>query len=213
MKTVIQKSLQDIFSLEVIFFVTKTAFIAFMFAFPVIWFFEDALANFIHLYLQWIPSDSFQNYGARVITWSISYTIFIVIVLLLTLKNSEKLLIKLAKKHYPNLVVHKAPHIFVSMFVTFKSFMIFFMALMFCMPFLPIPILGQGLMLYLLSILIKKPMYRLGSLFISDKKVFKEKMNNSNKIALLATLFNYIPIVNIFAPMFRQILFLHHILD
>jgi uncharacterized protein involved in cysteine biosynthesis len=49
-------------------------------------------------------------------------------------------------------------------------------------------------------------------LFISDKKELRQKRKKSTIIAMLASLFNYIPILNIFAPIFAQIFFLHHIL-
>jgi uncharacterized protein involved in cysteine biosynthesis len=51
-----------------------------------------------------------------------------------------------------------------------------------------------------------------GALFINDKKILKEKKKKTRVLAMIAALFNYIPLVNIFAPVFAQILFLHHIL-
>ena len=84
---------------------------------------------------------------------------------------------------------------------------------MMAMPFLPIPILGQGLMLYLTSLLLRNPIYKIGSIFTNDTKLLKEKSKKSTKIAFISFLFNYIPILNIFAPIFRQILFLHYVLD
>ena len=73
--------------------------------------------------------------------------------------------------------------------------------------------LGQIAMLYLWSVLIKEPtVYDVGSLFIKDRRIHKEKSKKARTIALIASLFNYIPIVNIFAPIFAQILFLHHVL-
>ena len=40
----------------------------------------------------------------------------------------------------------------------------------------------------------------------------KRKAKKSTLIAMIASLFNYVPVLNIFAPVFAQILFLHHIL-
>ncbi len=68
-------------------------------------------------------------------------------------------------------------------------------------------------MLWLFSILLKEPMaYDVGALFINDNNLLKEKQRNSRVISVLASLFNYIPILNIFAPIFAQILFLHSLL-
>ena len=68
-------------------------------------------------------------------------------------------------------------------------------------------------MLYLWSILLKAPtIHDVGGLFIKDKEELKQKGKKSNIIAMIASLFNYIPILNIFAPLFAQIMFLHQIL-
>jgi len=68
-------------------------------------------------------------------------------------------------------------------------------------------------MLWLWSIIIKEPTaYDVSSLFIADKKMVKEKTKKSRVIAMIASLFNYVPVLNIFAPVFAQILFLHNIL-
>ena len=65
----------------------------------------------------------------------------------------------------------------------------------------------------MLLILIKEPTaYDVGSLFISNESGLKSREKKSRLIAIVASLFNYIPILNIFAPLFGQILFLHHIL-
>jgi uncharacterized protein involved in cysteine biosynthesis len=54
--------------------------------------------------------------------------------------------------------------------------------------------------------------YDVSSLFIEDKTLIKSKTKKSTRMAMIAAGFNYIPVVNIFAPVFAQILFLHHIL-
>lgn len=69
-------------------------------------------------------------------------------------------------------------------------------------------------MLYLWSILLKAPtVHDVGGLFITDQQLLKAKSKHSTLIAMIASLFNYIPLLNIFAPIFAQILFLHHLLQ
>ena len=81
-------------------------------------------------------------------------------------------------------------------------------------PLLFIPLFGQVVILYLWSVLLKEPtIYDVGALFIDDKTLLKEKRKNTRVLAMVAALFNYIPLLNIFAPVFAQILFLHHILQ
>ena len=140
--------------------------------------------------------------------------LFIVMISLLTSLFSEKLLIKLAKKHYPSVEVVGSADIMTSILATLKASIIFLILFVLSIPLLFIPILGQIIMLYLWSILIKEPtVYDVGSLFTKEKKILKEKSKKARLIAMIASLFNYIPILNIFAPVFAQILFLHYLLE
>ena len=68
-------------------------------------------------------------------------------------------------------------------------------------------------MLWLWGILIKEPTaYDVSSLFTTQNSTFDAKSKRAGITAMFASLFNYIPLLNIFAPVFAQILFLHQIL-
>jgi len=139
--------------------------------------------------------------------------LIIITVSILTSIYSEPILIKLAKKHYPDIEIVGTPNITTSLILTIKASLIFLGLLIISIPIIFIPIIGQLWMLWLWSILSKEPTaYDVGALFINDNDVLKKKQKNSRVISLLASLFNYIPILNIFAPIFAQILFLHSIL-
>ena len=91
--------------------------------------------------------------------------------------------------------------------------MIFLVLFISLLVFIFIPIIGQIVLLYLWSILLREPtFYDVSALFITDKKVLKVKKKKTRVLAITASLFNYIPILNAFAPVYTQILFLHHIL-
>jgi uncharacterized protein involved in cysteine biosynthesis len=172
-----------------------------------------ALTNIISSYLSWIPWEWLQTSGASVATFSVAYMLFIIIVALLTSLYSEKLLIALAKKRYPNISVVGSADITTSILLTLKASIVFLLLFIITLPLLFIPLFGQVVILYLWSILLKEPtIYDVGALFINDKKVLKEKRKKTRVLAMIAALFNYIPLINIFAPVFAQILFLHHIL-
>lgn len=126
---------------------------------------------------------------------------------------SEKLLIQLAKDEYPNVPIINAGDIKKSTYYTLKANIIFLLLFLFTFPLIFIPILGQIWMLWLWSISIKEPtLYDVGSLFISDIKELRRVKGKATLVSLLASSFNYIPILHIFAPLFAQILFLHYIL-
>ena len=213
MKNIISKSLKDIFSKEVILFVLKIGSISFIATISFVWYFWDGLSHFIASYLSWIPWEWLQTSGAKVITFASAYMIFIMTVSLLTSLYSEKLLIKLAKKHYPDVAVVGSVDMMTSILSTLKTSAVFLVLFILSLPFLFIPFLGQALMLYLWSILIKEPTtYDVGSLFITDKKEIKNKTKKTRVLAMIASVFNYVPVMNIFSPIFAQILFLHKIL-
>ena len=213
MKQILSKSLQDIFSKDVIIFVFQIGSVAILFASVFIWYAWEGLSAFIASYLSWIPWEWLQTSGADVMTFGLAYMIFIIVVALLTSLYSEKLLITLAKKHYPDVQVIGTANISTSILLTLKASMFFLFLFILLLPFIFIPILGQVVLLYLWSVLLKEPtLYDVSALFIEDKKILKEKKKKTRVLAMIASLFNYVPIVNIFAPVFAQILFLHHIL-
>lgn len=213
MKTVITKSLRDMLSKDVILFVLKIGLASFVLSIAFVWYFWGTLSSFIASYLSWIPWAWLQTSGAKVITFALAYMIFIVVVSLLTSLYSEKLLIKLAKKHYPQVPVIGSVDITTSILSTLKASAIFIVLFILAIPLLFIPVLGQVVMLYLWSVLIKEPTsYDVGSLFIGEKKSIKHKTKKTTILAMIASLFNYVPLLNVFAPVFAQILFLHHLL-
>jgi len=213
MKQIIIKSFQDMLSKEVVLFVLKIGFISLAITLFLIWNMWGVLTSFISSYLSWIPWEWLQTSGASIASFSIAYMLFIIIVALLTSLYSEKLLIALAKKRYSNVPVIGSADIMTSILLTLKASIVFLLLFILTLPLLFIPIFGQVVILYLWSVLLKEPtIYDVGSLFINDKTLLKEKSKQTRVLAMIAALFNYIPLLNIFAPVFAQILFLHHIL-
>lgn len=213
MKQILTKSLHDIFSKEVILFVLQVGAAAFALSALFVWYYWGGLTAFITSYLSWIPWEWLQTSGAKVVTFGLAYMIFIVIVSLLTSLYSEKLLIQLAKKHYPDVPVVGTANISTSILLTLKASAIFLVLFILLLVFIFIPIIGQIVLLYLWSVLLREPtLYDVSALFIEDRKVLKAKKKKTSLLAMIASLFNYIPVLNAFAPVFAQILFLHHIL-
>ncbi len=212
MKPTIRKSLQDLFSRDVIRYVLKTAVLALGLSIIVIWLFWDSLTAMISSFLGWIPWEWLQHTGAGVVNILLIYILFIIIVSLLTSLTSEKLLKKLATKHYPDIKASGTPNMTTSIVLTLKATGLFLLLFIPAIPLLFIPIVGQVIMLYLWSILIKKPtIYDVSALFAIEEQVNTGKKATS--LAMIASLFNYIPLLNIFTPVFAQVLFLHYALQ
>jgi len=212
MKQTITKSLQDLFSREVINYVVKTALMALGLSLLIIWLAWDRLTSMISSFLGWIPWEWLQHTGAGIVNILLVYILFIMVVSLLTSLTSEKLLKILAQKHYPDIPANGTPDITRSVILTLKATGLFLLLFIPSIPLLFIPIIGQGIMLYLWSILIKKPtIYDVNALFSIEQTIKTGK--KATTLAMIASLFNYVPLLNIFTPVFAQILFLHDALS
>jgi len=214
MTQTIGKSFKDIISSTVLLFVAKVTFIASIITYIVIaWLVGDSINNFIVSYLSWLPWEWLQTTGAKVASMALGYMVFIIMISIVTSFMIEPLLIELAKKHYPQTKVVGTPNITTSILISLKSAVMMFLIFIFTFPIMFIPLVGAVYMLWLWSILLKKPtIYDVSSLFIVDKKEIKTRTKKTTTLAMIAAAFNYIPVLNIFAAVFAQILFLHHIL-
>jgi len=211
--SVVGKSIKDIFSSAVLLFVFKVTLISLFFTATLLWLAGGSMNSFIAGYLSWLPWEWLQTTGASVASIAISYMIFIIMISIVTSFMIEPLLIKLAKKHYPDRDIVGSPNITTSLLLSLKSAMLMFIIFLFTFPVMFIPLVGAVYMLWLWSILLKNPaIYDVSSLFILDKKEIKEKTKKSTLLSMIAAGFNYIPVVNIFSAVFVQILFLHNIL-
>ena len=214
MSLILGKSFKDMFSGTVLFFVLKVTLISLVITAILLWLVSDSLNSFVISYLTWIPWEWVQTSGAAVASIAISYMVFIMMISIVTSFLVEPLLIKLAKKHYPDVEVVGRPNISTSLLLSLKSAMTMFIIFIFTFPVMFIPLVGAVYMLWLWSILLKKPtIYDVSSLFISNKEEKKEKTKNLTMLAMIAAGFNYIPVLNIFSAVFAQILFLHKILE
>jgi len=217
MQKVITKSLSDILSPMVLSFILKVGLGSILFwivTLTLSWsYYEQLIAS----YIQKIPFvgswEWFQTSGAALAALLVGYMLIIITVSIATSLYSEPILIKLAQKHYPGSAVVGSPAITTSVLLSIKAGLVFLLLFLFTFPLIFIPILGQIWMLWLWSLLIKEPnTYDVGSLFISDKKILKQQKKRAWLTAMVASLFNYIPLLNIFAPLFGQIMFLHYLL-
>jgi len=217
MQKVIAKSLSDILSPAVLAFILKVGFGSIALWIIILSFSWDFYKGMIETYIQKIPFvgswEWFQTGGAVLAAVIVGYMLIIITVSILTSLYSEPLLIKLAQKHYPGKLVVGSPAVATSVYLSIKAGVIFLLLFLLTFPLIFVPILGQVWMLWLWSLLIKEPnSYDVGSLFIADKATLKQQKKKMTIISMIASLFNYIPVLNIFAPLFGQILFLHQIL-
>jgi uncharacterized protein involved in cysteine biosynthesis len=210
------KSLKDILSPSVIAFIVKIALSSMVLMALILWIFWDNFSQLVASLISLIPFigsfEFMQNSGSFFGALIVGYGLIIALISILTSIYSPKLLVKLAKKSYPNIEANDYSKISKSIFYNIKATAIFIVGLILLLPVIFIPVLGQIVMLFLWSILLKEPtFYDVSSLFIENEKSYI-KGKSIWIVAICASLFNFIPIVNIFAPIFAQIMFMHWLL-
>ena len=215
----ISKTTRDILSPKVLWFIIKIGFASSVFWIAVLYYFWAPFEQFVAKFVAKIPFvggwEWFQETGAFVMALLLGYTLIILTISNLTSFFSEGIILSLAKKDYPDIEPVKAGETHRSIYYTIKATLYFVFMFILCLPLIFIPIIGQTIILtWLWSILLKEPMiYDVGTLFIKDEKELGIKSKKAWLIAMLASLFNYIPVLNIFAPLYSQILFMHYILS
>jgi len=179
----------------------------------VIWLVHKPLMGVIQNYLAFIPWEFAQTTGASVVSVVLAYMLFILTLSVVTSLMSEPLLIALAKKHYPEYPAKGSPTLRTSLALSLKSGLLFLGTFLLTFPLMFIPLVGAVYMLWLWSLLIKKPThYDVTALFFTPKEQKERHIPHETLFAMIASGFNYIPLLNIFAPVFAQILYLHAVL-
>ena len=215
MLNIILKSLKDILSPSVLGFIVKISLVAFVVMALFFMLFWDQFSHLVASLVSAIPIIGHwgfvQSASSFLGALIVAYGLIMVVISILTSIYSPKLLLKLAKKEY-GIEGRDNSKITKSLYYNIKAGIIFIILLILFLPLLFVPVLGQIIMLLLWAYLIKDPtFYDVSSLFIDDEKKYKG-YKSIWIIAIIASLFNYIPLLNIFAPVFAQIMFMHWLL-
>jgi len=216
MVNIFLKSLKDIFSPSVIGFIIKIGLSSVAIMVALLWIFWDSFSQLISKLVSMIPYigefEFVQSASSFLGALVVGYGLTIALISILTSLYSPKLLVKLAKKHYPYIKPNDYSKISKSLYYNIKSTLIFIVLLILFLPLIFVPIVGQIVMLILWAILIKDPtFYDVSSLFIKNENEYKDD-KSIWIVAIVASLFNFIPILNLFAPIFAQIMFMHWLL-
>ncbi len=217
MLNIFLKSLKDILSPSVIAFIIKIGLGSMVLMALILWIFWGSFSSLVASLVSYIPFigsyDIVQSSGSFLGALIVGYGLIIALISLLTSLYSPKLLVKLAKKSYPTIEANDYSKISKSVIYNLKATAIFLILIIFTLPLIFIPIVGQVVMLALWAILLKEPtFYDVSSLFVREEKEFLSQ-KSIWIVAIVASLFNFIPLLNIFAPIFAQIMFMHWLLN
>ncbi len=213
MQSILRKTLQDIFSRDVLPFVLTVGIGSVLFWIVPLWWISGGI---VHL-LSWLTSltpwaQSWQEPDFWT-TLKIGYFLVIITISIATAIWGEEILRKRIKKHYPHAFAEGSSQVHRSLYYNLKANGMFLLLLILLSPLLFVPYLGKIVLLYLWSIQLKEPtLYDVGAVIGLDKHALKRYAQKSRWVSLLASALNFIPIVNFFVPLFAQFLFAHFVL-
>ncbi|WP_295420689.1 EI24 domain-containing protein [Sulfurovum sp.] len=179
----------------------------------IVWFFKG---NYIyHEFLKlltWLPFETIEKSIAFFIGFYFLYNAIIVTMVFVTSLFSEPLIASVEKRHFKEDEVVR-DHIFSSVGYTIRDSLIFIIASLVAFPLLFIPVLNIAVQLVLWIWLIKDTV-SYDAAALTYEKVNTDEIKQHRfaiwLIATMTTLFNFIPVFNIFGPFFGEISMFHY---
>ncbi len=179
----------------------------------IVWYFKGDFiyAEFLKL-LTWLPFETVEKGIAFLIGFYVIYNGIIVTMLFITSLFSEPIIIGVEKKHFEGKEVMR-DNLFKSIGYTIKDTLIFIVASIIAFPLLFIPIVNIVVQVVLWAWLIKDTI-SYDALALTREKVDKSEVKEHRFsvwfISLIASLFNFVPLLNLFSPYFGEIAMFHY---
>ena len=213
MSHILLKALRDSFSKEAFGVLIKSFILTLLFTGALLYFGGAVVIESVHGILASLSWEWLRGAATALFYVMSGYMLFIAIYAIISSFFIEPFIVKIATKHYPSLQKRGSPSPVVSALKSIKSGLLFLILYLFTFPLLFVPLLGAIWLLFLWAILIKEPTaYDVGSLFF-DKKLWQRaaKSKRAWVLAMIASAMNFIPVLNLFAPLFVASLFLHYL--
>jgi len=180
----------------------------------IVWFFKGDYIyhQFVQL-LTWLPFETVEKGIAFLIGFYFIYNAIVVSMLFVTSLFSEPLIASIEKRHFKEDEVVR-DHVFSSVGYTIKDSFIFIVVSFIVFPLLFVPVINIVVQIVLWMWLIKDTM-SYDAAALAYEKVEKEEIRQHRfaiwMISFITTLFNFIPVFNIFGPFFGEISLFHYL--
>jgi len=180
----------------------------------VVWFFEgDYIYHQFLRLLTWLPFETVESGIAYLIAFYLIYNAIIVTMVFLVSFYSEPIIEAVESRHFAEDEVRR-DHTFSTVGYTLRDTAIFTVISLLAFPIIFIPVANILLQIVLWIWLIKDTLaYDAVSLLYekADKKKLKEHRTAIWFISFVTTLFNFIPVFNIFGPFFGEVTMYHYL--
>ncbi len=175
----------------------------------------DLVYSEVSKVLTWFPFQTLEKGVAAMLAALIFYNLFIVSLAVITLPFHKSFLQKLQLRDYPDTVMidkHERVRFFT---VILRDTAVFFGLLLVLFPLMFVPFVNILVQVFLWAWLIKEAYFlSVASLYATKEQVEQLRIHQFVLwgLAFIGSMLNLIPVINIFAPFFVQILFFHWVL-
>lgn len=179
----------------------------------IVWYFKGdyIYQQFLKL-LTWLPFETIEKGIAFLVGFYLIYNAIVVTMVFVASLFSEPIVASIEKRHFHEDDVNR-DHVFSSIGYTIKDSFIYLLVSILCFPLLFIPVVNIFTQIALWVWLIKDTV-SYDALSLTSDKVEKEKIKEHRVsiwlISFVTTLFNFIPILNLFGPFFGEITMFHY---
>jgi hypothetical protein len=186
------------------------ALLSAIFWFVLFFTYQDAILTYLEKLLKIFPFETIEEAVSYVLVIFILYSFYIVSTYLSFLFLSVGKLEELQKEQYSSIKVDKNFSIFKLFYTIIRDLFVFIFALIVVYPLLFIPFFNIIVIIALWSFLIKESL--LQTIFM----IFGKTDVNKKDIwifAVVSVVFNFVPLINLFAPAFGVLSIYHYVLE
>jgi len=176
----------------------------------VFYFYKDSVVLYLHRLLKIFPFQTIEEIVAVILCFFVFYSLYVASVYVSFVFLISKNIEDLQQTQYPNITVEKNFSFWKLFLIFVRDLLLYFVLLFITYPLLFIPFLNILLIIGLWALLIKEVLLRsvfmlFGEIDINRKIIWM--------FSIFSVIFNFIPIVNLFAPAFGLLSIYHYVLE
>jgi len=166
---------------------------------------KDFIVSYISHILQILPFQTVEELLSIFLAALFFYLLYCVSLSISFLLIFMPKLIDIAIEEYPQIIYNEVSYKDIFL-IAFRDLIIYILLAIFLYPFMLIPFLNIIILMFLWAYMVKDSYYK------TIHMLFNIEFNNKEKwiLAIMSTFLNFLPIINIFAPLFGILQFFHY---
>ena len=186
------------------------SFIIAIFWFIVYFVYQDSILIYLEKLIKIFPFESVEEAVSNVLAMFVFYSFYVASIYISFLALSGKILEKLQTEEYPEVEVTKEFSFLKLFWIMFRDLMIFIVALFVLYPLLFVPFVNVVIIITLWVFLIKSSLLEVVFMIFGKEQLNKKEIYS---FSIMSVIFNFLPIVNLFAPAFGVLSVYHYVME